>query len=175
MIWAEAHDRVIGAAGTLPWHLAEDLQHFKQVTSGGVVVMGRATWDSLPAPVRPLPGRRNLVLTRTPTRTLAGAETAGSPQQVLGAFEDFWVIGGAAIYRAFEPYATHIVRTRIDLRVEGDAYAPLLSPSWTPSPDNPDNWAESRSGVRFRVEHFERTPTTRTRPDGSTQSVLGTR
>src|SRR5699024_7697112 len=63
MIWARANDRVIGAGGTMPWHLPEDLAHFKSVTSGHPVVMGRRTWDSLPARNRPLPGRRNIVVT----------------------------------------------------------------------------------------------------------------
>jgi dihydrofolate reductase len=73
MVWAEAQDRVIGADGGIPWRIPEDQANFKQRTMGGTVVMGRATWDSLPARFRPLTGRRNVVLTRDPHWSAEGA------------------------------------------------------------------------------------------------------
>src|SRR5690554_661473 len=78
MIWAEARGGVIGAEGGLPWHLPEDLAHFKAKTLGEAVVMGRKTWDSLPPRFRPLPGRENIVITRQPDWTADGARRAAT-------------------------------------------------------------------------------------------------
>lgn len=147
LIWAEAHDRVIGADGGIPWRVPGEQAVFKQHTMGSTVVMGRGTWESLPARVRPLPGRHNVVLT---SRALPEAETAGSVDEVLAKYDDFWVIGGAAIYQAFLPYADHIVRTEIDLDVQGDKRAPRLE-GWS---GIPGEWHVSDNGVRWRVvEH----------------------
>jgi dihydrofolate reductase len=155
MIWAEAHDRVIGANGALPWSLPEDMRLFRQRTSGATVVMGRTTWESLPERFRPLPGRHNVVLTRTPGWTGEGAEIAGSVAEVLERHDDFWVIGGAAVYAAFVPYAGHVVRTEIDLSVDGDTRAPELGPGWRPL-SGPGEWQTSTSGVKFRVGEYVR-------------------
>src|SRR4051812_14638125 len=96
MIWAEARDRVIGAGGGIPWHIPGEQRLFKERTADSTVVMGRATWDSLPERVRPLPGRRNVVLTRDPAWSAPGAESIGSVDEVLTRYDDFWVMGGAA-------------------------------------------------------------------------------
>jgi dihydrofolate reductase len=151
MIWAEAGDRVIGAGGTIPWRLPGEQALFKQRTAGSTVVMGRATWESLPPRVRPLPGRRNVVLTRDPAWSADGAETAGSVADVLARYDDVWVIGGAAVYAAFLPHAEQVVRTEIDLEVTGDTRAPTLGDDWTATPGD---WQTSPDGVRYRVvEH----------------------
>ncbi|WP_245673990.1 MULTISPECIES: dihydrofolate reductase [Actinoplanes] len=128
MIWAQARNGVIGANGYIPWRVPGEQQIFKDRTMGAAVVMGRATWDSLPERVRPLPGRRNIVLTRDPAWTAAGAEVVHSPDDVT--LDEFWVMGGAEVYRAFLGRADHIVRTTIDFDSEGDAYAPDLGPGW---------------------------------------------
>jgi dihydrofolate reductase len=119
-------------------------------TAGSTIVMGRATWDSLPR--RPLPGRRNVVLTRDDSWTADGAEAVHN--QGLIVEDDFWVIGGAAVYAAFLPVADHIVRTTIDLDVEGDTYAPELGAEWkvTASTD----WITAANGVRYLVEDLFR-------------------
>jgi dihydrofolate reductase len=154
MIWAEARDRVIGAGGGIPWHVPGEQAAFKQRTMGATVVMGRATWESLPPRVRPLPGRRNVVLTRTPGWTADGAETAGSVADVLERYDDVWVIGGAAVYDAFLPYADEVVRTEIDLAVDGDTHAPVLGAGWESAPGR---WRTADNGVRYRVvEHRPR-------------------
>ena len=154
MIWAEAHDRVIGAAGGIPWHVPGEQALFRQRTTGGTVVMGRATWESLPDRVRPLPGRRNVVLTRTPGWNAAGAETAGSTDEVLARYDDFWVMGGAAVYAAFLPHATHVVRTEVDLSVDGDTRAPELGAEWQPA--GPAEWRTAGNGVKYRVVDYVR-------------------
>jgi dihydrofolate reductase len=154
MIWAEARDRVIGAGGGIPWRVPGEQALFKQRTIGSTVVMGRATWDSLPERVRPLPGRRNVVLTRDPAWQAEGAEVAGSVDEVLARYDDFWVIGGAAVYAAFFPFADEIVRTEIDLAVEGDTYAPALGDEWTATPGE---WETAPNGIKYRVvEHRRR-------------------
>jgi dihydrofolate reductase len=151
MIWAEARDHVIGAGGTIPWRIPGEQALFKQRTLGSTVVMGRATWESLPARVRPLPGRHNVVLTRS---RVDGVETAASIDEVLARYDDFWVIGGGQVYQAFLPVAGHIVRTEVDLAVDGDAWAPSLSAEdW---PATPGEWQITDTGVRWRVVEHQR-------------------
>src|SRR3712207_5528270 len=103
LVWAQARGGVIGADGRLPWHLPEDLRLFRQLTTGSTVVMGRHTWDSLPERFRPLPGRRNVVLTRDPSWAADGAERAADVAQVLARADagDLWVVGGGRVYAAF--------------------------------------------------------------------------
>ena len=159
LIWAQAHDRVIGAGGRLPWHLPEDLRLFKQLTTGSTVVMGRRTWESLPERNRPLPGRRNVVLTRDPAWSADGAERAGSPEEVLAAAPDCWVIGGAEVYAAFLPHASRLVVTDVDLAVDGDTRAPAPDAGWRRVARTPeDGWATSSSGLRYAVGEYERAP-----------------
>ncbi len=154
MIWAEAKDRVIGAAGGIPWRIPGEQAEFRRRTTGSTVVMGRGTWDSLPPRFRPLPGRRNVVLTRDKEWSAPGAETAGSVEEVLAAGGDVWVIGGAGVYQAFLPWAELIVRTEIDLSVPGDTFAPMLGDEWTA---RPGDWQITDSGPRYRVvEHIRR-------------------
>ncbi len=152
LVWAQAHDAagrpVIGAGGVMPWHLPEDLAHFRRVTTGHPVVMGRVTWDSLPPRFRPLPGRRQrgrhaparlgarrrrspgrprrrrrLVVASSVEEGLAlasaAAEESGSGQ--------VWVMGGAQVYAATLPLADRCIVTEIDLEVDGDVFAPALA------------------------------------------------
>ena len=158
LIWAQAHDRVIGAGGKLPWHLPEDLTLFRRLTTGSTVVMGRRTWESLPERFRPLPGRTNVVLTSDPHWSAEGASRASSVADVLSAHEDVWVIGGGAVYTAFLPYASRVVVTDVDLRVEGDAWAPVLDPGWRRTARTPaQGWATSASGgLRYAVSEYGR-------------------
>ncbi|WP_363104433.1 dihydrofolate reductase [Polaromonas sp. 35-63-35] len=117
----------------MPWHLPEDLAHFKQLTQGCPVLMGRKTWDSLPPKFRPLPGRTNIVITRQADWQAEGAQRAGSLEEALqlaGSAPEVWVIGGAQIYAQAEPLASRIEVTEIARDFDGDAHAPALGPGW---------------------------------------------
>lgn len=133
LIYARARNGVIGKDGVMPWHLPEDLAHFKRTTLNHPVIMGRKTWDSLPPRFRPLPGRTNIVITRQSSWHADGAHRAASLSEALrlchGA-EKIWVIGGAQIYAHALPLADEVVVTEIDADFEGDAYAPRLDESW---------------------------------------------
>jgi dihydrofolate reductase len=133
LIFARAANGVIGMHNRLPWHLPEDLAHFKRTTLGCPVVMGRKTWDSIPERFRPLPGRLNVVVTRQGDWAAAGALRAGSLQQALALCptqSDVWVIGGAQLYAQALPLAQSAVVTEIDAEFEGDAFAPQFGPDW---------------------------------------------
>ena len=157
LIWAQARDRVIGADGTLPWRLPEDMALFRELTTGGTVVMGRRTWESLPERFRPLPGRTNVVLTSDPEWSADGASRAGSVAEVLDAHDSLWVIGGGAVYTAFLPHADRLVVTEVDLRVDGDTWAPDLGPEWQRTDRRPDEgWAESATGLGYAVSEYAR-------------------
>ncbi len=124
---AAADDGVIGRDGTLPWHLPDDLRHFKAVTLGKPVLMGRRTHDSIG---RALPGRRNLVLSRHAPRGIppAGIEYVGSFEEACALVADapeLCVIGGAAVFGLALPHATRVYLTRVHARVAGDTFFPL--------------------------------------------------
>lgn len=158
LIWAQSGDGVIGAAGSLPWHLPEDLKLFRTRTTGSTVVMGRRTWESLPDRFRPLPGRSNVVLTSDRGWSADGARPFSSVDDVLVSCDDFWVIGGGAVYSAFLPHAHRVVVTEIDLRVDGDTWAPELGPDWRRESRTPDEgWSISASaGLRYAVSEYVR-------------------
>jgi len=133
LIYARAANGVIGKGNALPWHLPEDMAHFKRLTHGCPVIMGRKTWDSLPARFRPLPGRVNIVVTRQGDWAQPGALRADSLPQALALCADApeaWVIGGAQIYAAALPLAQRAVVTEIAHDFEGDAFAPELDARW---------------------------------------------
>ena len=133
LIWAQARNRVIGKNGVMPWHLPEDLAHFKRVTLNHPVVMGRKTWDSIPPRFRPLPGRTNIVVTRQPDWNENGAQRTSSLREALQLCENsaqVWIIGGAQIYAQALPLADELVVTEIDAEVDGDAFAPAIGPEW---------------------------------------------
>jgi dihydrofolate reductase len=141
MIVAMARNRTIGRAGTLPWHLPQDLARFRSLTIGKPVIMGRKTWDSLPERVRPLPQRSNIVVTRQPGWRAPGAITAASLEQALqlaAPSAEAVIIGGAELYRAALPLAQRIHATEIDRDVEGDCFFPDLDPQlWQRSAAEP--------------------------------------
>jgi dihydrofolate reductase len=128
LIVALARDGVMGRAGTLPWHLPEDLAHFKRSTRNRTVLMGRRTWESLPAAVRPLPGRRNVVLTTQADWSAPGAQRVASLEEALAACRaetEVWVIGGAQLYAKALPLADRLVVTEIDADFAGDTRFPV--------------------------------------------------
>lgn len=133
LIYARARNGVIGKDKQMPWHLPEDLAHFKRVTLGQPVIMGRKTWDSLPARFRPLPGRLNIVITRQSDWQVESALRANSIEDAMrlcGDAPDAWIMGGAEIYRQAEPLASTAVVTEIDADFDGDAFAPELGAQW---------------------------------------------
>lgn len=136
LIFARARNGVIGRGNALPWHLPEDLAHFKRTTQGCPVIMGRKTWESIPEKFRPLPGRTNIVLTRgiwNELRAKSSSDINSSLQkceQIVPVPAEVWVIGGAQIYRETLPLARRAVITEIDQDFEGDAFAPTFGPEW---------------------------------------------
>jgi dihydrofolate reductase len=124
-VLARATNGVIGAGGRLPWHLPSDLRHFKALTTGRAMVMGRKTFESFPAP---LPGRRHIVLTRERGWTAAGAEVVHDPAAALRiAGAHVAVIGGAEIFALYLPRADAIELTEIHAAPEGDAVVPAFT------------------------------------------------
>ena len=166
LIYARAANGVIGLHNRLPWHLPEDLAHFKRHTLGCPVLMGRATWDGLPPRFRPLPGRPNLVLTRHPERAAAlqaeGALPCTSLEHALAQCAqmqpppaEVWVIGGAQLYAQALPLASRVLATEIQAEFEGDAHAPPLSPEWQECSREP---VTSASGLRLDFVCYQRAP-----------------
>ncbi len=160
LIWAQADGGVIGRDGTMPWHLPEDLARFRRLTSGHPVLMGRATWDALPPRFRPLPGRENVVLTRTPGWAAPGATVVHGMDDAVRALagRDAWVIGGGQVYAATIAAADRLEVTEVDLDVPGDAWAPAVDAGvWAPVAVDPaDGWHTSTTGLRYRYVTYRR-------------------
>jgi dihydrofolate reductase len=134
LVAAVARNGVIGRAGGLAWNIPEDMAHFKAVTAGGTVIMGRSTWESIPQRFRPLPGRRNIVLSRQPGFTVPGAEVAATVEAGLAMAlksptdapspSTVFIIGGAQVYAAALPLAHRLELTEIQHDFQGDAHFP---------------------------------------------------
>lgn len=157
LIWAQGRNSIIGHQGQMPWHLPEDLAHFKSQTMGCSVIMGRKTWDSIPTPFRPLPGRRNIVITRQTDWTSTGAEVAHSVEEALHRCQGerrVWVMGGGQIYEQAMPYADMVEMTQIDLNPGGDTHAPKLDDEWERHAVT--EWRSSRTGLRYRFATYLR-------------------
>jgi len=159
LIWAQTPTGVIGRDGTMPWHLPEDLVHFREVTDGHAVVMGRATWQSLPVRYRPLPGRENVVLSRQRSFAAPGARVVGSLDEAIAVVPDeddeVWVIGGGAVYAQAIGRAERLEVTEVDLDAEGDTLAPAIDPAdWDEV--STGSWLDSRTGPRYRFRSFTR-------------------
>jgi len=160
LIYARAANGVIGKDNALPWHLPEDMAHFKRLTTGCPVIMGRKTWDSLPLKFRPLPGRKNIVVTRQVDWNTDGAYRAsGLPEAVAlcSDAEEIWVIGGAQIYAEAEPLAQRAIVTEIDRDFEGDAYAPALGSQWQETARE-SHTSAGASALVFSFVTYERAP-----------------
>ena len=144
LVAAYADNRVIGDHGTIPWHLPEDFAHFKATTMGGVLVMGRATYDSIG---RPLPGRTTIVVTRNPEWAAEGVLVAHSLEGALDLAAaqpgEIFVVGGTQIYEQALPLATHQVLTEVHQSPEGDAHYPEF---------DRDEWVETRRESRVGLD-----------------------
>jgi len=132
VVAAVARGGVIGRSGTIPWRIPEDSRRFRDITMGHPVLMGRRTWESLPDRFRPLPGRRNVVVTRTPGWSAEGAERAGSLRDALDLLSSqpqVFVIGGAELYAEALPLADELRLTELEADVEGDVFFPPFDPA----------------------------------------------
>lgn len=156
MIWAQARQGAIGRAGDMPWHLPEDLAHFKETTLGAPVIMGRRTWESLPERVRPLPGRQNVVVTRDPSYEAPGATVVTGLEDALEATDQpAWIMGGGELYRLGMAIAQRLVVTRIELDVPGaDTFAPEIDGAWQLIHRTDER--VSVTGLTYRIEQYER-------------------
>jgi len=134
IIAAVARNRVIGRDNQLIWNIPEDMAHFKALTTGHTVIMGRKTWESLPPRFRPLPGRRNIVVSRQTGYTAPGAEVADSLENALKlalTATVVFIIGGEQIYTQAMAFADRLEITEVDLEPEGDAWFPeIVAVDW---------------------------------------------
>jgi dihydrofolate reductase len=157
LVAAVARGGVMGRDGGLPWRLPEDMAHFREVTIGHPVVMGRKTWDSLPDRFRPLPDRRNVVVTRDPAWSAEGAERAGSLEEALTLVEGaerVSVIGGGEIFAAALPHADELLLTEIDLDVAGDTFFP----PWHGFSETAREERVAADGTRYAFVTLRRSP-----------------
>lgn len=158
LILARARNGVIGKQNALPWHLPEDMAHFKRTTLGCPVIMGRKTWDSLPVKFRPLPGRLNVVVTRQPDWRADGALVVNSLNAACAACpieSTAWVIGGAELYAQALALASSAVVTELDADFDGDAFAPRFGPEWR---EVARESHVSGSGLQFSFVTYEKQP-----------------
>lgn len=157
IIAAVAKNRVIGKDNTLIWNIPQDMAHFKALTSGQTVVMGRKTWESLPPRFRPLPGRRNIVISRQPDYAAPGAEVATSLEGALklaSNAETVFIIGGEQIYTQAMAVADRLEITEVDLEPEGDAWFPVIdATNWAITQKNTPS---SQSGTGFSFVTYRR-------------------
>ena len=154
LIVAMGEDRAIGRGGTMPWHLRADLQYFKRITMGCPVIMGRTTFESIG---RPLPGRPNIVLTRSQT-PIPGTTCVPSIEAAYAAAERaprVFIIGGASVYRQFLPYVDTVHVTKIDRAPASDSFFENLDASPDFRIRETGDWQEE-NGVRYQFVTYER-------------------
>lgn len=160
LIWAQAHSRAIGRQSTIPWHLPEDVAHFKELTIGHPVIMGSKTWLSLPEQFRPLNGRTNLIVTRNAQFVAPGAVVVATPEEAIAhaaslKSQTAWVIGGGQLYAEVMHLADIIELTQIDLDVpDADTYAPEI-PANFQLVSSSDTMVSS-TGLNYRFERWQR-------------------
>jgi len=166
LIWAQTSEGVIGVDGDMPWHLSEDFAHFKATTMGCPVIMGRATWESLPQKNRPLPGRVNIVLTRSREFSAPGAHIANSVEEALNVARKhaitsnashIWVIGGGRVYEQFMSEGDLLEVTIVDLNVTGDTFAPQIPTHFGLTQRNPHKgWLTSSTDIPYAFHTYRR-------------------
>ena len=159
MIAAVAQDRVIGKDNQMPWHMPADLAHFKRITLGKPVLMGRKTFESIG---RPLPGRRNLVISRDPNYRADGVEVIDSVEAALAllaegeAVEELMVIGGGHLFEQLLPRADRLYLTQIELEVKGDTHFPVLAHTDWQLLDEEAHPADEKNAYPYRFETWQR-------------------
>ena len=158
LVVAAAKNNVIGRDGELPWHLPDDLRHFKRLTTGKPIIMGRRTFESIG---RPLPDRHNIVMTRDPDYAAAGCDVVTSVSDALklaGDDTEVMVIGGGQVYRDFLPRADRIYLTRVQAEIDGDTYFPEIDASEWQLVSSEHHDADDKHAYAFEMMVFERRP-----------------
>lgn len=165
MIWAQTEAGVIGRDGGIPWHVPEDLAHFRATTTGHPVIMGRRTWESFPDKFRPLPDRTNIVISGSAPGAFPGAVVVHSLDAAMEAAasspgaEEIWIIGGGRVYADAMPLANAALVTVVESEEDGDTVAPTLDTDWALAALTPETgWLESSSGPRYRISLWTRRP-----------------
>ena len=157
LIVAAAENGVIGREGELPWRLSDDLRHFKAVTMGKPIVMGRKTWDSIG---RPLPGRQNIVITRQAGFEAPGCDIVSSTEEAVAAagdVDEIMIIGGSQVYASFLPAADRVYLTRVHAEVDGDAHFPALDEDTWRLVSDERHAADDRNEFDYSFRLYERT------------------
>ncbi len=157
IIVAVAENNVIGKDNQLIWHLSEDLKRFKQITSGHSVIFGLNTYQFLP--VKPLPKRKNIVISQDPGITFEGAITVGSIEEALEICKDeteVFICGGASIYRQFLPMADKLYLTKVLEAFEGDTFFPEIDANKWELKSESDIFTDEKNGIRFRFVDYVR-------------------
>ncbi len=158
LVVAASKNNVIGRDGELPWHLPEDLRHFKRITTGKPVIMGRKTFESIG---RPLPDRHNIVMTRDPDYAAEGCDVVDSVAEALdvaGDADEVMVIGGGQVYRDFLPRADRIYMTRVQAEVQGDTRFPRIEGNVWRLVSAEHHAADEKHEFAFEMLVFERRP-----------------
>ena len=152
LIVAMTPDRLIGRDNSLPWRLSEDLKRFKQITMGHPIIMGRKTYDSIG---KPLPGRRNIVLSRQADFDVEGVELANSWDEAVAAVGhmDAFVIGGRALFEMAMPVVDKVFLTLVNEKIEGDAYFPEVD--WEASFEVAERSGEQKSEKGLKYEFID--------------------
>jgi len=159
IIVAASTNNVIGANGDLPWRLSADLKHFKAITMGKPIVMGRKTWDSIG---RPLPGRQNIVITRQADFVADGCDVVASTEEAIAATagaDEIMVIGGSQVYSLFLPDAGRLYLTRVHAEIEGDAFFPEIDESAWRLVGNDSHSSDDRNAFDYSFRTYERADT----------------
>jgi dihydrofolate reductase len=157
MIVAVAKDNVIGADNDIPWYCPADLQHFKRTTMGAPVVMGRKTYESLK--IQPLPGRRNIIISRNSDYQAAGCDIFSSIEaamEQLAAVDKVFIIGGAELYKQMLPKAQELYVTQVDVAVTGDRYFPEISAQEWQLQSESDFDADEKNPHAMRFQYYQR-------------------
>jgi dihydrofolate reductase len=157
IIVAIAENLAIGKNNDLLWHIPGDMKYFKRVTSGHPVIMGKRTYDSLPR--RPLPNRRNIVITDQPGETIDGCEMAYSIEGAVALCspaEENFIIGGASVYRQFIPFTDRLYLTRVHKAFDGDVFFPELDFSQWQLQSREDHEADGQNDFAYSYEVYNR-------------------
>ena len=157
IIVAVSEDWGIGKDNELLWHISEDLKRFKRLTSGNTVIMGKKTWESLPR--RPLPGRKNIVLTDDPNEYIDCSVTAYSIDDALSKCadnEEIFIIGGGSIYRQFMPIADRLYITHVHKKAPADIYFPEIDLSIWEIAEKEEFKADGENSISYTYTVYER-------------------
>jgi len=159
IVVAASTNNVIGRDGGLPWHLPDALRHFKRITTGKPIIMGRKTFESIG---RPLPDRHNIVMTRDPDYAAEGCDVVSSVAEAMdlaGDADEVMVIGGGQVYRDFLPRADRIYMTRVQAEVQGETRFPKIEGNTWRLVSAEHHAADERHEYDFEMMVFERRPT----------------